>query len=248
LSGAFFELSVMAPVKKTQREIWMGYIYKITRKDTSMSYIGLSKDYTLRWNHHLNETKDNMYFHNALRLYGKDAFTWEILIICFDEDMGDYEKEYIKKHNTIRPNGYNLTEGGETGWRHHPDTLAKIKASKAGKGNHRPPGFKNSDETKMQMSVSRQAYCDAETPEQRAARGKKGGDTRRGKPCHKRGVPVVQLQDGVEIARFPSSSEAGRQTGILYKNIHTVCKGNKKTAGGFVWKFAEEYLPIEENV
>jgi group I intron endonuclease len=218
----------------------MGYIYKITHKDTGMSYIGLSIDYEKRWNAHMNETSDNMYFHNALKKYGEDAFTWEILIICFDDDMGDYEKEYIKKYNTIRPNGYNLTEGGERGWRHHPDTLARIKASKAGKGNHRPPGFKNSDETKLRMSASRQAYCDAETPEQRASRGKKGGDTRRGKPNPKRGVDVVQFKDGVEIARFPSSMEAGRQTDINYKNIHAVCKGEKwkKTAGGFAWKFA----------
>ena len=216
----------------------MGYIYKITHKETGMSYIGLSKDYVARWNQHLND-KSTDHFHNALRLYGKDAFTWKILIVCFDEDMGDYEKEYIKKYNTIKPNGYNHTEGGEKGWHHHPDTLAKVKATKAGKGNYRT-GFKNTDETKLQMSVSRQAYCDAETPEERASRGKKGGDTRRGKPNHNRGVPVVQIKDGVEIARFPSSAEAERQTGINGRSINAVCNGEKwrKTAGGFVWKFA----------
>jgi len=209
----------------------MGYIYKITHKDTGLPYIGLAKDYEQRWRRHLNED-DNTYFHNALQKYGEDAFTWEILIICFDDDLGDYEKEYIKKYNSLKPGGYNLTEGGERGWRHHPDTLAKLKASKAGKGNHRPPGFKNSDETKLRISASRQAYCDAETPEQRAIRGKKGGDTRRGKPTNK-GRPVIQLKDGIEINRFPTSMEAGRQTGILYKNIHAVCKGEKckKTAG-----------------
>lgn len=219
----------------------MGYIYKVTHKDTGMSYIGLTtcSDVKERWRGHLSG-KDNYYFNNVLKKYDKDAFTWEVLIICFNEDVSYYEKEYIKKYNTIRPNGYNLTEGGERGWKHHPDSIEKLKASKAGKGNNRPPGFKCSDEAKQNMSTARQAYCDSETPEQRAIRGKKGGDTRRGKPNHKLGVAVVQLKDGVEIARFPSSMEAGRQTGILYKNIHAVCKGEKwkKTAGGFVWKFA----------
>lgn len=48
-----------------------------------------------------------------------------------------------------------VTEGGEKGWRHQPDTLARIKASKLGKGNHRPSDYKHSDDTKTKMSIFR---------------------------------------------------------------------------------------------
>jgi group I intron endonuclease len=219
----------------------MGYIYKITNKINGQSYIGLTKchDYKNRWRGHLNNN-DNYYFNNVLKKLGKDAFTWEILIICFDEDVSRYEKEYIKRYNTIRPNGYNLTEGGELGWNHHPDTVAKLKESKAGKGNHRPPGFKYSDESKLKMSESTKAWNDARSPEERRLSAKKATETKSTRTYPKRGIPVIQLKDGVEIARFTSSCEAGRQTGILYKSIHAVCKGRKwvKTAGGFEWKFA----------
>ena len=47
---------------------------------------------------------------------------------------------------------------------------------------------------------------------------------------------VVQLSlDGTVIAEYPSAMEAERQTGI--KSIHKVCRGEGKTAGGFVWKY-----------
>ena len=229
----------------------MGYIYKITHKDTGLSYIGQTakKDVKERWRGHVNNN-DNYYFNNVLKKYGKDSFTWEVLIICFDEDVSEYEKEYIKKYNTIRPNGYNLTEGGERGWFHHPDTLVKIKASKAGKGNHRPIGFKYSDESKQKMSESRKAWCDARTPEERILSAKKATETKSTRTYPNRGIPVIQLKDGVEIARFHSSREAGRQTGIDYKCIHGVCTGAKwkKSAGGFVWKFVDECLSSSKKM
>ena len=44
--------------------------------------------------------------------------------ICFDEDCNRYEEEYIKKFNTIVPNGYNLQSGGNNR-RQHPDSILK---------------------------------------------------------------------------------------------------------------------------
>lgn len=47
---------------------------------------------------------------------------------------------------------------------------------------------------------------------------------------------VVQMSlDGTIIAEYPSAAEAERQTGI--KSIHKVCRGEEKTAGGFIWKY-----------
>jgi group I intron endonuclease len=55
-------------------------------------------------------------FKQAIRKYGIDSFQWEILTECTSVDeCCDLEKFYIKKLNTISPNGYNLTEGGNGG-------------------------------------------------------------------------------------------------------------------------------------
>ena len=50
-----------------------------------------------------------------MKKHGVDKFTFEILIICFDEDLVKYEKEYIKKYNSQTPNGYNILSGGQIG-------------------------------------------------------------------------------------------------------------------------------------
>lgn len=56
---------------------------------------------------------------------------------------------------------------------------------------------------------------------------------------------VIQLKDGIEIARFKSASEASRKTGIGRSAISNVCRGyvwngrHCRTAGGYGWKYVE---------
>ena len=51
---------------------------------------------------------------------------------------------------------------------------------------------------------------------------------------------VLQLSiNGEFIAEYPSTREAERQTGISNSNICQCCKGNRKSAGGFIWKYKE---------
>ena len=49
---------------------------------------------------------------------------------------------------------------------------------------------------------------------------------------------VLQLNfDGKVIAKFGSAQEAFRKTGISQGNISSVCRGGRKNAGGFLWKY-----------
>lgn len=41
---------------------------------------------------------------------------------------------------------------------------------------------------------------------------------------------------------FSSLSEAERQTKICHENISKVCRGKRKTAGGYHWKYVEEMI------
>lgn len=50
---------------------------------------------------------------------------------------------------------------------------------------------------------------------------------------------VFQIQNGEIIATFYGISEAERETGIKFKNISAVCRGKRKTAGGFQWEYKE---------
>lgn len=89
-----------------------GIIYKITNKVNGKSYIGKTR-YTLefRWRQHIH-CKDNVYFHKAIRKYGIDNFSPEILEECDLKDIDSKEIYYIAKYNTFE-DGYNLTRGGD---------------------------------------------------------------------------------------------------------------------------------------
>ena len=51
---------------------------------------------------------------------------------------------------------------------------------------------------------------------------------------------VIQLSKDNEILHFyPSASKAGKATNINRSDISSCCRGAIKTAGGFVWKYAE---------
>lgn len=89
-----------------------GIIYKITNKVNGKSYIGQTR-YTLefRWRQHLHK-KDNVYFHNAIKKYGAENFSLEVLEECDVDKLNSREIFYIAKYNTFEE-GYNLTIGGD---------------------------------------------------------------------------------------------------------------------------------------
>ena len=114
----------------------MGYLYKITNKVNNKSYIGITNqhNYIKRWRKHINSIRYKEgcpLLKNAMKKYGIDQFDFKIIIICFDEDLLKYEKEYIIKYNTLTPNGYNIILGqigtGFVGYKHSQETIEKIK-------------------------------------------------------------------------------------------------------------------------
>ena len=112
----------------------MGFIYKITNLINGKSYIGetIRKDPNIRWKQHLASARALRgcpYLTTAIRKHGVENFKFQVLIICFDEDRFIYEQQYIKKYNTLIPNGYNATEcgrGGFIGRQHSEETKKKI--------------------------------------------------------------------------------------------------------------------------
>lgn len=89
-----------------------GIIYKITNKVNNKSYIGQTR-YTIefRWRQHIHK-KDDTYFHRAIRKYGIENFSIEVLEECDYSRLNEREIFYIAKYNTFKE-GYNLTIGGD---------------------------------------------------------------------------------------------------------------------------------------
>lgn len=114
-----------------------GYIYCITNKVNGMQYVGQTiRTILQRWYCHKTESKninDKTYFHSAIRKYGSDNFDIVELkrISCkskqeLKEKLDSLEQHYISQLNTLRPNGYNLTVGGDTSSDTRRREIAKI--------------------------------------------------------------------------------------------------------------------------
>lgn len=54
---------------------------------------------------------------------------------------------------------------------------------------------------------------------------------------HPRHKTVLQIQDGHIVAEFGGVREAARKTGVHFNSIAQCCRGEYKSAGGFVWKY-----------
>lgn len=52
-------------------------------------------------------------------------------------------------------------------------------------------------------------------------------------------IAIVAVDDdGNVLGWFSSACDAERKTGIIARNIRSVCHGKRKKAGGFRWEFA----------
>lgn len=89
-------------------------IYKIENKINGKIYIGCSKDIERRFKQHkLKTKKTTSIIKKAINKHGVDNFTFKILLQCPNICFDYWEKKYISDYNSMVPNGYNLTGGGE---------------------------------------------------------------------------------------------------------------------------------------
>jgi group I intron endonuclease len=158
-------------------------IYMATCSATGKSYIGFASRWPRRrYGHHMAARKGyKSKFHNAIRKYGEESFTWEVLYQSKDgrHTLDVMEPHFIDLYGTYR-DGYNLTMGGDgmvgykmpprteehkrkhaeslRGYKHSEETRAKV--SEAGRGR------KHSEESKALMRAKMTGR--KLTPEQRA--------------------------------------------------------------------------------
>lgn len=154
-------------------------IYKITNKITGKCYIGQTKDYKKRFQKHIinANNKINRRLYDSMNYHGIEHF--EISLI---EDLGnvslkesnDRETYWIKKLNTLMPNGYNMTEGGGGGyvikhwplkkkkklWKQQSETRTGHKVSKEtrDKISKANKGKKLTEERRKQISITNKKF------------------------------------------------------------------------------------------
>jgi group I intron endonuclease len=250
----------------------MGYIYRIVNKINGKQYIGQSEqdDINDRWRGHIyciNNDKGCPLLTDAFRKHGLDNFRFEVIVICFDEDRYRFEKEYIKLYNTMAPNGYNLTEGGEPGGnfkgKTHTEEVRNILREKATAWNNNPEnksrlgqlvriGLLNSEKWKKAKEEGRIGTHDYnKQPKSKEVKEKISESLKKffsnkdnlakcktKKPRNGRPVYQCTLENTI-IKQFINAAEAARQVQLNRKSIQANLAGRSNTAGGYIWKYAD---------
>lgn len=129
----------------------IGYIYLIIDLTNWKKYVG-------QHHYHLEKLDSNYHGsgHIIKRIYKKRPHTLKEVYLktCYtQEELDEWEQYYIKFYNTLYPNGYNLTEGGNGGVPCE-ETRRKLSELKKGllSGEKNPMfGKHHSEETKQKI-------------------------------------------------------------------------------------------------
>ena len=247
----------------------MAYIYRILNKLTKKCYIGETKrkDVIWRWNQHKQTIEINKgcpALRDAVKKYGIDNFEFSVLIICFDDERFKYEIEYIKKYNSVVPNGYNITNGGEGGGfqgKTHTEEVKNIIKNKL------KQKYIDNPELKEQMSERNKIVMSNPEVREKIKNGILNSEKWKKVIEDKRIGNYKQIKHTEEIKNkiseslkkynatnntikirqydttnnllneYTSISEASRKTSIQRKIISLYLRGKTNIAGGFIWKY-----------
>lgn len=109
-------------------------LYKITNLLNNKNYIGITnRKLEERFAEH-KKLSSKSFISKAIQSDGVDNFSFEVLLTEIEnKDISDLECEYIKKYNSLLPNGYNADLGGVE-YHKHSDYIKQIISEK-GRGN-----------------------------------------------------------------------------------------------------------------
>lgn len=161
----------------------MAHIYRIVRNGTEQCYVGHTVELSTRWWRHKNMLRlgdhHSSYLQRAWNKDGPDAFTFEIIEECLDEDMIVREQFWMDGLDSCfngRP-----AAGSNLGYRYTDEQKARMSLAQQNSpltGQHRV-GFKETPEvTEARMVAVRKALQER---------------------------PLVWVTDGTDNMRYPSS-------------------------------------------
>ena len=207
-------------------------VYKYTSPSNKI-YIGITcNSLTMRAGNNGERYDKCPIFNKAIKKYGWENFTCEILAQeLTEEEAKRLEKYYIKLYDSRNPNkGYNISAGGDGRAIYNDEEIIKLWNS----------GINITE-------ITKQIGCCKEVVQRvlntNGIDGKERIKRSAGK-YHQKQVYQFDKQ-GNFLNEYESVSDAERQTNIHHGNIVKVCKGQRKTAGGYIWSY--DRPPCEKN-
>jgi group I intron endonuclease len=155
------------------------HVYKFTHLESGKSYVGQTiQDPARRRLEHISGSRystNTYHFHNAIRKYGIDAFTFEVLAEATSlAELNNLEEQFANQFDCYH-NGYNIRKAG--GNKLHSEEskkrmsesqkLAHAKRKKEGRDTfnkiQKTSGWAWSDEQKQKLQTRDRSYCKGRT-------------------------------------------------------------------------------------
>lgn len=238
-------------------------VYGLLEPTTNeIRYVGKATDLDTRVRKHLQPSKliENTHKNNWLKklINQNEKPLVVVLKKCEDEkDLNQSEIQYINEYKTLGCKLTNATEGGDGG-RMSDESLFKMRETK--RLNKQEPFWLNkklSEEHCKNISEGKKGYTPTENTKIKLSETHKGLNTwskgkklsketiskmiesRIGKP--KNDKPVHQLDfNGNIIKTWDAPYYAENELKLARNKIDMVCKGKRKSTGGFKWKYVNE--------
>lgn len=229
-------------------------IYCIENITNNKKYIGQSQNIEDRWCKHKNDLRhgqhNNDHLQNAWNKYGEENFRFFVVEYCEVTELDDKENYYINFYKTLnRDQGYNLKSGGQNKGIKVSDYVRK-KQSLAQK-----QVYQNNDnliEKRKVDALNQWAKPEIKQKimgENNGMYGKHHTEESRKKISEKKKGSMSQFRNTTPVfcielnQSFKDAITACIELNINKSNtgsLLAVCRGKRKTCGGYHWKFLLE--------
>ena len=208
----------------------MGYIYKITNLQNNKIYIGKTTTCIQeRFSKHIYEantpnTKGYMFIlHKAFRKYGINNFNIEQIEEIDNSLLNTREIYWINFYNSMMPNGYNMTFGGEGSTKINYKLVYELWDN--GKSISQISSLLNHSIAQLKIILS--SYKNFNNEE----------NNRRTINATKKQVGQYDKNTNELIKIHDSIKDAAAAVNVDRSCISRCCSGKKKSSRGFVWRF-----------
>lgn len=210
-------------------------VYKAQNEVTEEVYIGVtSKSLEKRIKDHLQKAQKGTghLFQKGISTYGPEAFRWEQIDTAENpNELAAKEKKYILEFSS-NERGYNSDSGGgikKTIFQY--DLLTKKLISE----------YDCLKSAASAVNATKQDISRACLSSNGLLNGffwsyQNSGDFIPNGDSRKKRVAQLDLQDNL-LTEFNSVAEASRETEISKTCISRVCRGERESSGGFIWKY-----------
>ena len=246
------------------KENYYGFVYLTTNKINGKRYIGQRYyDTKEKWKLYLGSGK---ILKDAIKKYGRDNFTVEILENCKTKEiLNDKEKYWIKKYNAVVDDSfYNIAIGGDGGdvtAGYSEERRNELKALHSRRSKEYIPSCECSYCAKLSkqqfddiLKMLLDGHYDIEISKKHKINYNTISDIRNHKTwrdytegiefpkqikrlgMYKKSILQYDI-NGNFISEYNSARECEKKTGIGYRMISRVCNGQRPHTHGYVFKF-----------